>query len=229
MFRGMISPRAAAVKAATVVVDMTTHTAAGGGCLALFGHFAGGGEIAFQGVHFRQPLECAGLNQPSDPPRSTFHTAFYAYFPEYGNCVSLDCDLADGKSLCYDVTYEGSWHGNLMLLPALPAGTRRPAKPLSRWGVQRRGNRGVKTVWQHRPGRRFNSFIVAENVLLAAGHTGADSAETQFLAAINLKDGSDLWLKDLPDRVVKGGSAVNHAGRIFVSLENGRVLAFAAD
>ena len=157
-----------------------------------------------------------------------FHTAFYAYFPEYGKYVSLDHTLSDGKLLSYDAIYEGSWHGNLMLLPPLAPGARRPAKPISRWGVQRRPRQKVQPVWQHPPGRRFNSFIVTADALLAAGHTGLEAADTSFLAAIKLEDGSALWLQKLPGPVVKAGTAVNHQGQIFVSLENGQVLAFAA-
>ncbi|MHC4403061.1 MAG: outer membrane protein assembly factor BamB family protein [Planctomycetota bacterium] len=192
-----------------------------------------GGELRFVGggVHEEARYDLATgqcLNEPTDVPRSTFHTAFYAYFPDYGKYVSLDCTLADGKRLSYDATYEGSWHGNLMLLPALAPGARRPAKPISRWGVQRRPAQKLQPVWQHPPGRRLNSFIVADDNLLAAGHTGPNGADSSFLAAINPRDGSDLWLKKLPGPVVKGGTAVNHQGQIFVSLESGQVLAFGA-
>jgi hypothetical protein len=192
-----------------------------------------GGELRFVGGGVHEEARCdlatgKCLNEPTDVPRSTFYTAFYAYFPDYGKYVSLDHTLADGKLLSYDATYEGSWHGNLMLLPALAPGARRPPKPISRWGVQRRPRPKVQPVWQHPPGRRFNSFIVASDVLLAAGHTGRDAADTSFLAAINLKDGSDLWLHNLPGPVVKAGTAANRQGQIFVSLENGQILAFAA-
>jgi outer membrane protein assembly factor BamB len=191
------------------------------------------GELRFLGggVHEEARYDLATghcLNEPTDLPWSTYHTAFYAYFPDYGKYASLDCPLSDGRSLCYDCTYEGSWHGNLMLLPARPSGARRPAKPISRWGLQRRRGQQTESIWQQQAGRRFNSFIVAENALLAAGHTGPESKDTSFLAAIDLDSGSDRWLEELPGPVVKSGAAVNHQGQIFISLENGQVLAFAA-
>ena len=190
------------------------------------------GELRFLGggVHEEARYDLASgkcLNEPTDEPRSTFHTAFYAYFPDYGKYVSLDCRLADGTSLSYDVTYEGSWSGSLMRLPALAPGASRPAKPISRWGVQRRPRARVKPLWQTPPTRRFNSFILADDLLLAAGHTGEQAADNSFLAAVNIEDGTDLWLQKLPGPVVKGGTAVNRHGQVFVSLENGRVLAFA--
>ena len=190
-----------------------------------------GGELRFAGggVHEEARYDLATgkcLNQPFDQPRSSFHTSFYPYFPDYGKYVSFECDTADRRSLCYDCTYEGSWHSSLMLLPALPAGQQRPRKPISRWGTQR-NRQQIQAVWQ-KAGRRFNSFIMGDKDLLAAGHTGQDDADTSFLAAINVEDGSDLWLKKLPGPVVKGGTAVNHQGQIFVALENGQILALAA-
>ena len=116
-----------------------------------------------------------------------------------------------------------------MLLPPLAPGARRPPKPLSRWGVQRQPRQKLQPVWQQPPGRRFNSFIVAPDALLTAGHTGLDAADTTFLAAVNLEDGSELWREPLPAPVIQAGTAVNHQGQIFVSLETGQILAFAAE
>jgi outer membrane protein assembly factor BamB len=188
------------------------------------------GELRFVagGVHeeARYDLttgEC--LNEPFDAPRSLFHTAFYAYFPDYGRYTSLNRPFSDGSSLCYDCTYEGSWHGELMLLPAPPEGQPRPRKPVSRWGTQRQRPRRSQAVWQQ-PGWWFNSFISSDHVLLTAGHNQPDAAESTFLTAVDMKDGSTLWQQQLPGPVVKSGLAVNHAKQVFVSLENGLVLAF---
>ncbi|NQT38117.1 MAG: PQQ-binding-like beta-propeller repeat protein, partial [Planctomycetes bacterium] len=192
-----------------------------------------GGELRFAGggVHEEARYDLATgkcLNEPSDFPRSTLHTAFYAYFPDYGKYASLDCTLADGKTFCYDATYDGSWHSGLSLLPALTPGARRPVKPLSRWGVQRRPGQATDTVWRHPPGARYNSFIAADNALVAAGHTGLDGTKTSFLVALNLNDGTTIWRQPLPAPVVKSGTAVDHTGRIFVATEDGRLMAFAA-
>jgi outer membrane protein assembly factor BamB len=83
-------------------------------------------------------------------------------------------------------------------------------------------------VWQQQAPRRFNSFIVGPSRLLAAGRTGDDAGGSSFLAAVQLDTGADVWLQELPGPVVKDGTAIDHQGRIFVSLENGQVLAFAA-
>ena len=190
------------------------------------------GEVRFQGggaheiARYDQATgKC--LNLARDVPTSQFHTSFYPYYPAYGKYVSLDHTLADGRMLTYDVTYEGSWSGALSLLPALPAGARKPPKPASRWGVQRRRGQGTGSVWQM-PGARFNGFVVSPDVLVGAGHTGLESGDTSFLAAIKIEDGKQIWREDLPGPVVKAGTAVNSQGQIIVTLETGQVLCFAA-
>ena len=62
--------------------------------------------------------------------------------------------------------------------------------------------------------------------MLVAGH--ADEApDKPFLAAISIADGTDLWQQDLPADAVKGGTAVDAEGRVFVTLENGQLICFA--
>ena len=188
------------------------------------------GELRFLGggVHEEARYDLATgrcLNEPASLPQSRFHTAFYAYYPDYGSYVSLDHVLPDGRWLCYDASYEGSVHSDLLLLPPLPPGVQRPVKPLSRWGGQRRRGEAA-ALWQ-RTGERFHSFIVAGDVLVAAGHQGLDREHASFLAAIDISNGSDVWRHALPGPVVKAGTAVNGNGQVFVALENGRLLALA--
>ena len=189
-----------------------------------------GGEVRFLGggaYEIARYDQATGkcLNPPRDDPTSQFHTSFYPYYPAYGKYVSLDHTLGDGRLLSYDVTYEGSWSGALSLLPALPAGATKPPKPASRWGGQWRRGKGPKTLWQI-PGPRFNSFVVSPDVLIGAGHTGLEAADSSFLAAVKIEDGKQIWREALPGPVVKGGTAVNHEGQIMVSLENGKILCF---
>jgi len=169
------------------------------------------------------------LNEPYAEPQSRFHTAFYAYYPTYGQYLMLDHTFADGRSLIYDVTYEGSRQPPLTLLGPYPPGVPKPRKPVSRWRFpqRRRGQPGPKSLWQDKSGRRFNSFIVSGDRLLAAAQTGPPDATKASLAALRVDDGSDLWSHELAAPVVKGGTAIDHAGRIVVALENGRIVCFA--
>lgn len=64
---------------------------------------------------------------------------------------------------------------------------------------------------------------------MAAGIDGAKSPVEHFVAAMNLADGSDLWYEKVPTPAVKDGMAVDHAGRIFVALGDGRVIGLAKD
>jgi len=84
------------------------------------------------------------------------------------------------------------------------------------------------TLWADTRSSRYNSFIVAPETLLAAGHLGSNAAEEPFLAAIDIAAGNDLWRETLP-AVVRAGTAADHQGRIAVTLENGQIVAFAGE
>ena len=163
------------------------------------------------------------LNELFGGVTSRFHTSFYPYYPDYGKYMSLDHTFADGKSLRYDASYEGSRHTPLALLGPLPPGETEPHKPASRW-YRPQGGPKRPTVWQKQAGR-FNSVIVSNDILLAAGDP--PQGAQPFLAALSVDDGSDIWREQLPAGVVKGGTALDHQGRIIVSLEDGRILCFA--
>ncbi len=168
-------------------------------------------------------LEC--LNTPKVQVNSQYRTAFYPYYPEYGKYLSLDHTCGDGASLCHDASYEGSVFTNLALLPP---GAPKQQKEAARWIRRRRGGEDPKNVWTDKGNRRFTSYVVSKDQLLATGHSDQTPDET-FLVAINIKDGTDAWLQKTPAEVVKGGTAIDHKGRIFVSLENGQLLCFGPD
>lgn len=171
-----------------------------------------------------ETLEC--LNEPRVQVTSQYRTAFYPYYPEYGKFLSLEHTCADGSTLCHDASYEGSLFTNLALEKPLPPGVPRDPKEAARWVRRGRDVPAPETAWQDQTNRRFTSFVVAGDLLLAAGHPDAAPDKT-FLAAINVADGTDAWLHPLPAEAVPGGVAVDHAGRVYVSLENGDLLCFA--
>jgi len=194
------------------------------------------GELRFLGgnVHetARYDLETGKcLNSPYDQVGTRFRTAFCPYYPQYGQYSSLHHTFPDGRALVYDVNhaaYQGDWHSPLTLLAPLAPGVPDPAKDAA--GQQTRGKPASKreVVWKDRSGRRFNSFVIAGDVLLAAGRTNTSDDQGAFLAAVSVQDGSDIWHKQLSAAAIKGGTAVDDKGRLFVSLEDGRVLCFAA-
>ena len=170
-------------------------------------------------------LEC--LNEPKADVSSQFRTAFYPYYPSYGKYVSLEYKCGDGNTLCHDASYEGSMFGNLSLQTPLPPGTQGMVKDAAREFLRRRGRGAAvpKDLWTDKANRRFTSFVVTEDRLLGAGHPDGKPDEN-FLAAINVKDGTDIWVEKLPSTAVKGGVAVDASGKILVSLENGQLLCF---
>lgn len=164
------------------------------------------------------------LNEPVHTVGSQFPTAFYPYYPEYGQFTSLEHRLPDGRTLSYQAAYEGSQHTRLAMLappkPGQPPPVRkvfdRPlARPLA------------GAIWADRLARRFNSFIVGRDALVAAGQGAEAGRSKPQLAAIALKDGSDLWREALPAPAVRNGAAIDNAGRLFVALDDGRLECFA--
>lgn len=169
-----------------------------------------------------ETLKC--LNTPKKQVNSQFRTAFYPYYPAYGKYVSLDYTCEDGCSLIHDASYEGSRFTNLSLEEALPPGLNKPRKEAARW-IVRRGGKPPKSVWKDKANRRFTSFAVSGDHLLATGHPDRNPGGA-FLAAMNVKDGTDAWLHKLPALAVKGGAAIDHRGHIYVALEDGQLLCF---
>jgi outer membrane protein assembly factor BamB len=168
-------------------------------------------------------LRC--LNEPLVQVSSQYRTAFYPYYPEYGKFVSLDYACEDGCQLSHDASYEGNKFTNLTFFEPLPEGARRPVKEAARWNLPRSGD-PAKVLWQDRANRRFTSFIISGDRLLAAGHT-AEKPDERFLAAIDIRKGSTAWVVALPADAVTGGTVIDHRGRIYVSLENGKLLCYA--
>jgi outer membrane protein assembly factor BamB len=170
-------------------------------------------------------LEC--LNTPKVQVTSQFRTAFYPFYPLYGKYVSLEHTRTDRSTLVHDASYEGSRFGNLALQSPLPPGVPKEKQEAARW-ERRHGNAEPKVLWQDKADRRFTSFVVSGDTLLVTGHPDADS-DRPFLAAINIEDGSDAWVQPLPAEAVKGGTAIDSNGWIYVALENGSLLCFVPD
>jgi len=181
--------------------------------------FLGGGVYETARYDLKN-LAC--LNTPKVQVTSQFRTAFYPYYPDYGKYVSLEHEYDDGSLLCH------SSFGNLALQQAMPSGTKRPTRDKAGEWLRRRGKTAkITNVWEDKGQRRFTSFIVSGDQLLSTGHPDLKPEEA-FLALTNVKDGKDVWLEKLPAVPVKGGSAIDHQGNIYIALENGELLCFSA-
>ena len=187
--------------------------------------FLGGGvyEVARYDL---ETLMC--LNEAKVQITSQFRTAFYPYYPVYGKYVSLAHEYEDGSLLSHDSNYAGYLYDKLQLQEPLAEGQQRVRKDAARELLRRRGKANKPKIrWADKKQRRFTSFIVSgpSRQLLATGHPD-EREDDPFLVAINVDDGSDVWVQKLPAVAVKGGSAIDAAGRIFVSLEDGQLLCF---
>lgn len=178
----------------------------------------------------------ANLNDPRVQVNAEFRTAFYPYYPEYGKYLSLAHTCEDGRVLNHDANYEGLYFNNLSLQEPIPSAAipvlKDAAGEFIRMKGRRRGDDTVPTrpeiVWEDGENRRFTAFIVSPSGarLLAAGHPDEREDEA-FLALIDTATGADLWKESLPSQVVKGGAAIDAAGRVFVVLENGELRGYA--
>ena len=182
-----------------------------------------GGGVYETARYDLKTLKC--LNTPKDQVTSQFRTAFYPYYPSYGKYVSLEHVCSDGNTLCYDAAYEGSNFSKLALETPLPAGAAKRKKDAAREFLRRSGRKVPDSVWRDGSDRRFTSFVVAGDRLLAAGHPDKDP-RAAFLMALRVQDGTQQWLHKLPADAVKAGIAVDHSGRVFVAVENGQLLCF---
>jgi outer membrane protein assembly factor BamB len=89
----------------------------------------------------------------------------------------------------------------------------------------------VEPMWLQKPVNRLYGVAVTDGaVLVLGGHDSNGPAEkpAASLRALSLADGSELWQHALPSLPVSWGLAVDQAGRIVVSLQDGTVMAFGA-
>ena len=164
------------------------------------------------------------LNTPHEGLNSRFHTAFYAYFPEYAQYESVTRGYPDGTLLRYNASYEGSQHTNLALMGSIIKDAQAPARRTERPADRRRRQPQRKAIWQDRSGTRFKGFVITDDILLAAGVRGAADNVTSSLTAIRIEDGTSLWRKELTAPVVKAGIAIDSERHIIAVLENGTVV-----
>jgi hypothetical protein len=167
------------------------------------------------------------LNEPSNTVTSQYRTAFYPYYPTYGKYVSLEHRCGDGNVLCHDAGYDGGMFGNLALQSGPAPGSKPVVKDAARDFLRRRGQAAPQTVdvWRDKLNRRFTSFVVSGDELLATFHPDDKPQEPQ-LVRLDVRTGADREVHPLPADAVKGGTAVDAAGRVFVTLEDGRLLCF---
>ena len=196
------------------------------------------GELRFLGGGVyetaRYDLETlACLNQPKVQVTSEFRTAFYPYYPEYNRYVSLEHKCEDGRTLNYDSNYEGLYFNNLALQEPPGEWEARPHKDAAGEFIRMQSRRRKdapappRNVWRDERDLRFNSLVVAEPVLLYAGHPD-EKEDAASLGVLRIEDGTELWSETLPAVAVKGGLAIDARQRVFVSLENGELCCYSA-
>jgi len=168
------------------------------------------------------------LNIPRGQVTSQFATAFYAYFPDYDKYSSLVRNFPNGRTLNYQARYDGVRFTPLaMLSPDTVTRKRGPGATDRAPGVKTDRARPARpqriAVWQHKPGPRYTSLVLAGDTLVAAGHAPTDASRAS-LSVISVEDGKVRWLDSLPAVAVKNGIAIDHRKHMVVTLENGQIV-----
>jgi len=144
------------------------------------------------------------------------------------------CDLflVDGQVVAFDRLLYGPrqyWVGRYFAQPFLPAGTetvdvRASNEQLVRLGPGSAGQNRLK--WDIRTDVQPRAVAVCSNAMLVAGgRLSQDEVVSEpVLKARSLDDGSPLWTQPLPAAADWWSLATDHAGRVFVTLQDGSVV-----
>ncbi|HUW55998.1 MAG TPA: PQQ-binding-like beta-propeller repeat protein [Planctomycetota bacterium] len=124
-------------------------------------------------------------------------------------------------SLVTDVTLRAP-SGTVAIAQPKAEGRRQPPRKLSFTPTAASEEAGFEK-WEMTAPASCRGLVCFADALMIVTTRGEQST----LAARRLKDGEVLWSRDVPAQVVVWGVAVDAAGRIFVSCEDGRVLCFA--
>lgn len=83
-----------------------------------------------------------------------------------------------------------------------------------------------RPVWEKKPFEKHYAMAVTANAAVVVGRHKADggASSSYGLAVLNLADGTTLLEQPLPSCPVQWGLAIDHAGRMFVSLRDGCVV-----
>ena len=184
-----------------------------------------GGGVYETARYDLKTLNC--INEPSKTVTSQFRTAFYPYYPTYGKYVSLEHRCGDGNVLCHDAGYDG---GNVRqscaaIAPGAGDQAARQGRRPRLFAAARSRAPKPTNVWQDKLNRRFTSFVISGDELLATFHPD-DKPQQSQLVRLDIRTGADREVHSLPADAVKGGTAVDAAGHVFVTLENGQLLCF---
>lgn len=102
-------------------------------------------------------------------------------------------------------------------------------------GLPGQGEGGsVKPLWLEKPFHEIVAVALAENAVVVAG-TSREFAqpdgpvkETYGIAALDIRNGQELWKHSLPAGAVAWGLAIDRRGQVLVTLRDGRVLCYGA-
>jgi outer membrane protein assembly factor BamB len=90
----------------------------------------------------------------------------------------------------------------------------------------------LKPMWTGKPFQENTAVALAENAIVVAGtnrefaQPDGAAKETYGIAALDVRNGQQLWRHSLPVGAVAWGLAVDRRGQVLVTLRDGRVVCF---
>jgi hypothetical protein len=87
----------------------------------------------------------------------------------------------------------------------------------------------AKVYWENSDFSDPAALALCPNALIVAGQLGPEGESTDArygLAALDIESGKPLWKATLPAAPIDSGMAVDHRGRIAVTLRNGGVACY---
>jgi len=130
--------------------------------------FLGGGV---QEVAQFNPEDGKCLNKPLENVSAGFRTAFYPYYPEYGNYVSLEHKMADGTELVFDASYEGNKFNFLHAITPQSPLQATDSRTIEQWGEAHYKTHGKKEGRTLPTNGDHGDYVRKHPDLLKAYHT----------------------------------------------------------
>jgi outer membrane protein assembly factor BamB len=87
-------------------------------------------------------------------------------------------------------------------------------------------------LWENQSFRRIDAVAVCRDAVVVAGEMNAGAADARdsfVLAALEPNSGEAIWSETLPAAAESWGLAVDRAGRLLVTLEDGQLLCYGAE
>ncbi len=142
---------------------------------------------------------------------------FHPYFLRHGQHLNLSHVFNNEKELNFSVSIRRDGRSALTLSKANLNSKSKKQTKIDKTSI----------IWSRDSVKyQYNAYIITKDVILVAAWLPGEKEKTSKMIAINMKDGTTLWEKQLSSVIVNSGFALDDKNRIFTSLQNGVIKCF---